>query len=108
MSDLTSPAAVQARLEEIEQDLAVRQNEYEAAAFAWFKGKRDREEQRAKEFLRAQGTVAERNAIADKMTALIAADIEAAYEAQKAVVRVLDTRAAIGMAILKSQGRVTV
>ena len=30
---------------------------------------------------------------------------EAKYESQRAVVRVLDTRAAIGMAILKSQGR---
>ncbi len=102
---LSSPAAVQARLEEIEGDLASRQNELEAAALDWFKAKRDREKEHARIFIATTGTVAERKAAADKKTADMGRDAEAAYEAQKAVVRVLDTRAAIGMAILKSQGR---
>ena len=77
MSDLSHPAAVKVRLEGIEDDLAVRQNRLETAALDWFRAKRDREKERATQFLAAQ----------------------------KAVVRVLDTRAAIGMSILRSQER---
>lgn len=107
MNHLSDPAAVQARLNAIEADLAVRQNELESAAFDWYRGKREREKARAEAFLAAEGTVAERNATADKTTALLFAEDEAKYEAQKSVVRVLDTRAAIGMSILRSQSRAT-
>lgn len=103
---LSEPAAVMARLEEIEHDLAARQNELEAAALAWFRAKRDREQARAVAFLEAEGTVAERNALAERDTALLGADSEAAYEALRAVCRVLEARASIGMALLKAQGRV--
>jgi hypothetical protein len=105
VSDLTSPGAVQARLQEIEQDLAIRQLEFERAALAWFRAKREKEKHRAEVFLSSDGSVAARSALADEETALQGADEEARYEAQKAVVRVLDTRAAIGMALLKAQGR---
>lgn len=105
VSALSDPASVHRRLEGIEHDLAERQNALEDVALAWFRAKREREKSRATAFLEAEGTVAERNAIADKQTADIGMEDEAAYEAQRAVVRVLDTRAAIGMAILKSQGR---
>jgi hypothetical protein len=94
-----------ARLAAIENDLAVRQGAYEAAALAWYRAKRQREHDRAVEFLKAEGTVAERSAIADRATALDGRNEEAEYEAIRAVVRTLDTRATIGMAILKSQGR---
>jgi hypothetical protein len=103
--DLSQPSAVIKRLEEIEQDLALRQNLLEAAAMRWFQIKRDQEHTYAIEFMKATGTVAERTAEAKKLTALIGGEEEAEYEALKAVVRVLDTRASIGMALLKSQGR---
>ncbi len=94
-----------ARLEEIENDLANRQNVLESAASQWFVAKRDREHKRAVEFLKAEGSVAERNAIADRVTAREGAQQEAEYEALKAVVRTLDTRASIGMSLLRAQGR---
>lgn len=103
---LSHPAAIQERLEQIERDLAVRENALEAAALGWFRAKRDKEHQRALAFIQATGTVAERNALADQKTALIGVAEEAEYEALRAVVRVLDTRATIGMALLKTQGRV--
>lgn len=103
MTDLTHPAAVQDRLAEIEHDLAIRQNALEAAAMTWYRVKREREKQRALAFLQAEGTVAERNAVADSTIAAEGATAEAEYEALKAVVRTLETRANIGMAILKSQ-----
>jgi hypothetical protein len=94
------------RLAEIENDLAVRQNALESAGMAYFRAKRDRERDRAVAFLAAVGTVAERNAIADRDTALQARNEEAEWEALKAVVRVLETRASIGQSLLRAQGRV--
>ncbi|MGH2869322.1 MAG: hypothetical protein ACRDNK_17390, partial [Solirubrobacteraceae bacterium] len=82
-----------ARLAEIENDLAVRQNVLESAGMAWFRAKRDREKARATAFLSADGTVAERSAVADEKTAIDGRDEEAEWEAIKAVVRVLETRA---------------
>lgn len=102
---LTDPAAVMARLEAIEQDLANRQSALEAAGLAWFKAKRDREHAHAVAFLSAEGTVAERNAIADRETAVDGKMDEAAWESLKAVVRVLETRASIGQSLLRSMGR---
>lgn len=102
---LSSPALVMERLEAIEADLAVRQNTLESAASAWFRAKRQREHDRAVAFLSAEGTVAERNAIADRATALDGKDEEAEFEAVRAVVRVLDARASIGQSILKAQAR---
>lgn len=102
---LDTPAVVQECLADIENDLAVRQLDFEPAALDHFRSKREKEKARADAFLRAEGTVAERSAIAEQKTALIGMDHEARWEALKGVVRVLDTRAAVGMAILKSQGR---
>lgn len=94
-----------ARLEEIDKDLAVRLPALESAALRYFRAKRDREHARAIAFLAAQGSVAERSAIADQQTALDAKDAEAEYEALRAVIRVLETRASIGQSILRAQGR---
>lgn len=102
---LDNPHAVMGRLSDIENDLAVRQGALEAAARAWFIAKRDKEKARAVAFLRAEGTVAERNAIADEQTALDGKHAEAEWEALKAVCRVLETRASIGQSILRAQGR---
>lgn len=103
--DLTHPAAVMARLQEIDDDLARRQNVLEAAGMAWFKAKRDKEKARATAFLSAEGTVAERNAIAERATALDGRNEEAEWESVRAVVRVLETRASIGQSLLRAQGR---
>lgn len=105
MTDLTHPAAVMARLAEIENDLAARQNALERAGMAWFRCKRDREKARATAFLAAEGTVAERTAIADQQTAVDGKQEEAEWEALRAVVRVLETRASIGQSLLRVQGR---
>lgn len=102
---LDNPAAVMGRLLAIEQDLAVRQGALEAAALAWFRVKRDKEHQRAVAFIRATGTVAERNALAEVETSLIGVSEEAEFEALRAVVRTLETRASIGQSILRSQGQ---
>lgn len=102
---LSHPAAVVERLEAIEEDLATRQGEYETAALDWFHQKREREKARADEFLKAEGTVAHRTAVAEAATATIGSDSEGAYESLRAVTRTLEARANIGMAILKSHGR---
>lgn len=105
MTALSHPAAVLERLEAIDRDLGVRCNALESAALRWYRVKRDREHRRAVAFLSAEGTVAERNAIADRETALIGVAEESEWEALRAVVRTLETRATIGMALLKTQGR---
>jgi hypothetical protein len=102
---LDAPGPVMARLAAIENDLALRQNTLEDAARKWFIAKRDRERDYATEYLRADGPVEARKSAALKVTSHIGANEEAEYEALKAVVRVLETRASIGQSILRSQGR---
>jgi hypothetical protein len=102
---LSDPGNVLARLEEIENELALRQNLVESAARKWFIGKRDKEHKRAVAFLSAEGTVAERSAIADRETALMGAQDEAEYESLRAVIRTLECRASIGQSVLRMQNR---
>lgn len=102
---LSTPQQVLERLEAIERDLAVRQGALESAALAWFRAKRDREHKHAVSYIQAEGTVGVRNAIADQETGMLGVAEEAEWEALRAVVRVLEARATIGMALLKSQGR---
>lgn len=102
---LSSPQQVTARLEAIDQDLAVLQNEIEAAAWEWFRAKHKREKSRAESYLRAEGSVEARKAKADVQTATQAMDEEAAWEAKKARLKTLEARATVGASILKSQGR---
>lgn len=83
-------------------DLAVRQTEIERAAMAWFRLKRDKEHDHAVEFLKAEGTVAERHEIAARETARIGRDAEAEYETLKHVIRILETRASIGQSLLRA------
>lgn len=112
----SSPQAVIERLAEIEQDLAGRQNEYEKAAGDRARLVRDWEKALAIARKTAKGNDAETR----KAVALIAAseyedddgnlytrlrDAEDLYEASKVVIRVLETRSAIGMSILKAHGR---
>lgn len=100
-----NPQTVMDRLDAIDQDLAVRVNALEAAAASWYRVKRDREHARAVAFIASDGTVAERQAHADEQTALIGRNEEAEYEALRAVVRTLETRASIGQSLLRSYTR---
>jgi hypothetical protein len=99
------PATVSERLEAIDLDLSELQREIYDAAMEWFKKKRDKEHDWAVSFMTADGTVADRKAAADKINARDGMDEEALYEALRAKERVLETRANIGMALLKAQGR---
>lgn len=104
---LDNPAAVMARLADIENDLAERQNAYERAARTWYTAQREINRQRALALLTAdEKSITEKKARAE----LAAYDVEGAaaeaeYEALKARVRMLETRATIGMSILKAQAR---
>lgn len=95
------------RLEGIERDLAMRQNTYESAARNFYTYKREVEHERARALLSApQTSVTEKKAHAE----LEAYDVEGAgheaeYEALKAVIRVLETRATICQSLLRSHGR---
>ena len=100
-----STGTIQQRLEDIDADLAVRVDALEAAARAWFLSKRDREHDRAVVFLKTEGTVGERSSAADIATSMIGRAEEAEWEALRAVVRVLETRSVIGMALLKAYGK---
>jgi uncharacterized SAM-dependent methyltransferase len=102
---LSSPQQVTARLEAIDADLAVLQNEIETAAWDWFVAKRKQEKDRAEAYLRAEGAVETRKAIAMVQTATQAMEAEATWEAKKAKLRTLEGRLGVGQSILRSQGR---
>lgn len=106
---MRSPAENIQNLEQIDKDLAERGPSLESSAEEWFKAKREREKKRAVAFLShitdPNGkplSVAERNAIADSLTADIGAEHEAIFEARKAAVKVLDTRATINQSLLNA------
>lgn len=103
--DLTAPPQVIVQLWQIDQDLANRQNDLEEYAEQWFRAKRDQEHDYSVAYLNATGTVAERQAQAKIETYTVGVEAEAKYEALKAVVRVLETRASIAQSILRAQGR---
>ena len=107
MSTLSHPAAVVARLEEIDEQLAAVQNEYEEAALRWFRSKRSRERSYAEAFMTAEGSVEARKAQAAMETAALGMEEEARYEALKGLLRTLEVRASIGQSILRSQGRLS-
>ena len=102
------PGAVIDRLAQIENDLAERQNAYEAAARSWYAAQREIGRVKARALLTSpKASVTEKKAEGD----LAAYDVEGAaseaeYEALRAAVKVLETRATIGMSILKAQSRV--
>lgn len=106
---LSNPAAVQERLEEIETELAFQLNDLEDTALQWFRLKRDREKDRAIKYMERRGsggTVDDAKMYALEETAGIGVEEEAKWEALKLFVKTLETRAAIGMSILRSQTRV--
>lgn len=101
-----TPAQIEQRLQELEQDLGDRQNAYANASEKWHRALREREYQHALAFMQASGsTVTERKEQARVATALLGITEEAEYEGLRAAVKVMETRAMIGMALLKSAGR---
>jgi hypothetical protein len=108
----TDPGRLQARLIEIEEDLASRVNEYEAAAGDRARLIREWEKNFAVARVKAKGTDADARKAAALVAAADANDVytrlqeaEGQYEAAKVAVNVLTTRASIGQSILRSQGR---
>jgi len=105
--EMDTPAVVMHRLTQIEHDLAERQNSYERAAGNWYAAQREIKKAHAIALLSStKPSVTAQKAEAD-IAALASAGVEyeAEYESLKAVIRVLETRSMICMAILKSQGR---
>lgn len=112
MTDHSSPGVVMARLADIENDLALRQNEYEQAANDRARCVRDWDRRLAIHGKVAKGSSAD----VRKSVALVAAseqddlyerltDAEARFDALRVVIRTLETRASIGQSILRAQGR---
>lgn len=104
-SDFSVPLNLQERLEAIEQDLAVRQNAWEAAARAWFIASGSVTKDRAIAYRTADGGSTEKREAANEQHGADSTVEQAEYEALRAVVKVLETRATICMSLLKSQGR---
>lgn len=104
---LDHPGLVMRRLEEIEADLALKQNELEDAAMAMARAKRDHEREYAMAFVATEGTQEERKAKARLALKQDAHYAEALgrWEGIKAVVRTLETRASIGQSVLRAQTR---
>jgi hypothetical protein len=95
------------RLEEIEQDLGTRGPGYGKAAEDWTRKKREQEKVWADTYATAAGdAVTDKKAAAIKASIEIGKEEEATFVGHKAVVDVLQTRAMIGMALLKSHDRV--
>jgi hypothetical protein len=104
---LDSPAVVMRRLSEIERDLAERQNTFERSARGWYDAQREIKRQHAIALLSSdQKSITEKKAEADiAVSACEGVEYEAEYESMKAVIRVLETRSMVLMAVLKAQGR---
>jgi hypothetical protein len=96
------------RLEEIERDLADRQPEYERAAEAWTRAKREKELAWARGYTLSHGAknVTDRKAAAIEASELIGVDAEARFVSLKSVIEVLSTRSMIGQSLLKAHGRI--
>lgn len=110
---LSTGPLIQAKLEGIEEDLARLQNEVEDAAAKFFSAKRDYELDYSKKFIAVEGkNKDEREAKAKE--ALEGTDsyrrlkeTEGTWEGKKLAVKVLESRAAIGMSLLRHQTRVS-
>jgi hypothetical protein len=112
MPEHDSPSVVMSNLELISNDMASRMNEWEKAARDRTRLAREWERRHALHMQLAQGSNAEKR----KANALVAAseqddmferltEAESTYEAIRVVMKVLEDRSMIAMAILRAQGR---
>lgn len=113
---LSTPQQVQERLDQLEQELADRQNEYERSAGAKARLTREWEKRLAMARLKAKGADADtRKAAALVMASEIEddagnlydrlAEAESTFEICRAAVKMREIRVGIGQSILKAQGR---
>lgn len=107
-----SPAGVMQRLADIEADLGERQDEYDQAAGDAARLVRKWEHRLAIARVKAKGNDADARKAAALLMAIEQNDLyeqlseaEGAFAAARAAVKVLETRAMIGMGILKGLGR---
>lgn len=100
-----SPVEVQQRLAEVDAQLALAQNQLVEVSLAAGRAERDAAVEKERAYAAAPGTATERKVIADAAAAQIGVDDRAKWDAYKLLVRVLESRASIGMALLKSYGR---
>lgn len=103
---MLTPEQIITRLEGIEQDLADRQAPLGEAAEAWTRAKREKEKAWADAYMTATGEVTTRKAAAIQASEDIGIDAEAEYVGLSKACGVMETRAMIGMALLKSHGRI--
>jgi hypothetical protein len=96
-----------ARLAQIEKHLAELQNVYEEAAEKWYEAQREIKKAHALALLGSKkGSITEKKAEGDVAAYDVeGSESEAMYESVKGAIRVLETRASIGMSLLKAQGR---
>lgn len=112
MTDHSHPAAVLARLAELDQELAERQNDWEDSARDRARLTREWEKRVAIRRRLAKGsdadarkqdaiaTAAEQDDLFDRLT-----EAESLYAACAAAIKVRETRVSIGQSILRAQGR---
>ncbi len=105
MNTLTHPAGVLERLEAIEAELAIAENEFEDAAKEWFRQRRERAHAEAAAYVESEGTDTKRRLKAKAAGTATGWEAEARYEILKTKIRTLGDRATIGQSILKAQGR---
>jgi hypothetical protein len=102
---LNHPAGIEERLDEIDGILAVHINELESAALDWFRQRRARAQEWARVYVQTDGPAHVRKTQADSESLEIGLDEEARYEAKRQALRALETRANIGMSLLRAQSR---
>lgn len=100
-----TPIAVQTRLLEVEASLELVGNDLASIARAYIEAMKDRHLARATAYAGAVGTATERKIVADAAAAQVGIEEEATFEARKLALKVLETRANIGMSLLRSFGR---
>jgi hypothetical protein len=102
MSDFTHAAGTVERLKEIDDKLALAENELAEAARGWYvTGKPAREAEEARAFAAGFGTTVERKFDADAAGAVVGCEEEARWETLVRVVRILECRASIGQSVLR-------
>lgn len=107
LATFDAPHVVMGRLTDIERDLATRQGPYELAASSWFKARREQGYNSAVALKQSEApSVTAQKADADIAAYMTpGAEFEAEFEAIRSVLKVLETRSMILMAILKAHGR---
>lgn len=102
---MSATFTVEDRMQQIDARLELLEADFEEAALAAARAKRDRERLWAESYLSHEGTIAERKAHADLQVSEERewAEVEGAWLGKKAVLSVLETRATIGATLLKAQ-----